>query len=211
MFFNRHSYLRFFQVNRDIFFRTLFLVSVFLFFTSAGARQGDMILSVNTLLMSFFTLFSYIMDGFAFAGEALSGKYYGARNMNAFNETYHCLFKWGMAMIILFTVAYTLGGMSFLHLLTDSEDVVIATKPYFWWALLIPMAGMSAFVYDGIFIGVTATRGMLISCACAAIMFFAIYLSLSSFIGNHALWLALIVFLVMRGVLQHIYFKKRIL
>ena len=210
VFFNPRSYLRFFQVNRDIFFRTLFLVSVFLFFTSAGARQGDMILSVNTLLMTFFTLFSYIMDGFAFAGEALSGKYYGARNVDAFHEVYRCLFKWGLAMIILFTAAYAFGGTSFLHLLTDSQEVIMSTKPYFLWALLIPMAGMAAFVYDGIFIGVTATRGMLLSCACAAIMFFMVYLSLSSIIGNHALWLALIVFLAMRGILQWLYFGKKI-
>ena len=205
-YFNRSSYVRFFQVNRDIFLRTLFLVSVFLFFTSAGARQGDMILSVNTLLMTFFTLFSYFMDGFAFAGEALAGKYHGAQNRVAFKETYHHLFMWGAIMVCLFTAIYAFGGTSFLRLLTDSQAVIEATKPYFGWVLLIPVAGMAAFVYDGIFIGITATRGMLISCAVASILFFAIYLLLSSFMGNHALWLALIVFLAMRGVLQHYLF-----
>ena len=205
-YFNRSSYVRFFQVNRDIFLRTLFLVSVFLFFTSAGARQGDMILSVNTLLMTFFTLFSYFMDGFAFAGEALAGKYHGAQNRVAFKETHHHLFMWGAIMVCLFSAIYALGGTAFLRLLTDSQAVIEATKPYFGWVLLIPIAGMAAFVYDGIFIGITATRGMLISCAVASILFFAIYLLLSSFMGNHALWLALIVFLAMRGVLQHYLF-----
>lgn len=208
--FDVRSYARFFHVNQDIFFRTLFLVSVFLFFTSAGARQGDMILSVNTLLMTFFTLFSYIMDGFAFAGEALAGKYYGARNGRAFSDICRHLFQWGFIMVVLFTIAYALGGQSFLYLLTDSHDVITASQPYFWWTLLIPVAGMAAFVYDGIFIGVTATRGMLISCALAAVSFYIVYLLLSPVIHNHALWLALIIFLAMRGLLQWLYFGKKI-
>lgn len=208
--FDIRSYARFFHVNQDIFFRTLFLVSVFLFFTSAGARQGDMILSVNTLLMTFFTLFSYIMDGFAFAGEALAGKYYGARNAHAFSDICHHLFQWGFIMVVLFTITYALGGKSFLYLLTDSNDVITAAQPYFWWTLLIPFAGMAAFVYDGIFIGVTATRGMLYSCALAAISFYIFYLLLSPIIHNHALWLALIIFLAMRGLLQWWYFGRKI-
>ena len=86
---------RFFQVNRDIFLRTLCLVAVTLFFTSAGASQGEIILAVNTLLMQLFTLFSYVMDGFAYAGEALSGRYIGARNREAFTDTVRHLFGWG--------------------------------------------------------------------------------------------------------------------
>lgn len=84
-----------FQVNRDIFLRTLCLVTVTLFFTSAGASQGEIILAVNTLLMQLFTLFSYVMDGFAYAGEALSGRYIGARNLKAFTNTTRHLFIWG--------------------------------------------------------------------------------------------------------------------
>ena len=78
------AWQRFFSVNRDIFLRTLCLVAVNLFFTSAGGKQGALILSVNTLLMTMFTLFSYFMDGFAYAGEALSGKLYGANNKSGF-------------------------------------------------------------------------------------------------------------------------------
>lgn len=207
--FHYRTYLPFFRVNRDIFLRTLFLVSVFLFFTSAGARQGDMILSVNTLLMTFFTLFSYIMDGFAFAGEALAGKYYGAHNAKAFADVCHRLFKWGGAMIILFTIAYCIGGKSFLYLLTDSQEVIAAASPYWGWTLLIPLSGMAAFVYDGIFIGITATRGMLISCALAAVSFYAVYFFLFPFIHNHALWLALVIFLAMRGFLQWGYLRRK--
>ena len=115
---------RFFQVNRDIFLRTLCLVAVTLFFTSAGASQGEIILAVNTLLMQLFTLFSYVMDGLAYAGEALSGRYIGARNREAFTDTVRHLFGWGAVIAVLFTLVYALGGNAFLGLLTDDKEVI---------------------------------------------------------------------------------------
>ena len=93
---------RFFQVNRDIFFRTLCLVIVTMFFTSAGAAQGEVVLAVNTLLMQLFTLFSYIMDGFAYAGEALAGRYIGAKNQTGLRSTVRHLFYWGFGLSLVF-------------------------------------------------------------------------------------------------------------
>lgn len=199
---------RFFRVNRDIFLRTLCLVAVTLFFTSAGASQGVIILAVNTLLMQLFTLFSYVMDGFAYAGEALSGRYIGARNREAFTDTTRHLFAWGGVMAVLFTLIYVLGGNAFLGLLTDDKEVIAAADTYFYWALAIPVAGIAAFIWDGIFIGATATRGMLLSMAIAAICFFALYYGLRPVLGNHALWLAFLTYLFMRGVVQTLLSKK---
>lgn len=202
------DYGRFFAVNRDIFLRTLFLVAVNLFFTSAGAAQGAMILAVNTLLMQLYLLFSYIMDGFAFAGEALSGRYYGARNFSALGDVVSRLFRWGAAMVVLFTAAYAWGGPSFLHLLTSDNSVIHASADYFFWALLIPVAGVGAFIWDGIFIGLTMSRGMFVSSAWSAVSFFAVYFLLghchllSSLGPNHALWLSMVVYLAMRGIIQ---------
>jgi len=192
----------FFTVNRDIFLRTLCLVSVNLFFVSAGARQGDIVLSINTLLMTMFTIFSYFMDGFAYAAEALSGKCYGAGNSVAFHDTVHRLMRWGTMMALVFTAVYALGGDAFLSLLTDQAAVVSASHDYFLWALVIPAAGMAAFVYDGIFIGMTATRGMLLSCAVGTVAFFALFLLLSPSLHNHALWLAFVVYLALRGAVE---------
>lgn len=199
---------RFFRVNRDIFLRTLCLVAVTLFFTSAGASQGVIILAVNTLLMQLFTLFSYVMDGFAYAGEALSGRYIGARNREAFIDTTRHLFAWGGVMAVLFTLIYALGGNAFLGLLTDDKEVIAAADTYFYWALAIPVAGIAAFIWDGIFIGATATRGMLLSMAIAAICFFTLYYGLRPVLGNHALWLAFLTYLFMRGVAQTLLSKK---
>lgn len=198
----KEAMYRFFQVNRDIFLRTLCLVAVTLFFTSAGASQGEIILAVNTLLMQLFTLFSYVMDGFAYAGEALSGRYIGARNREAFTDTVRHLFGWGVVMAVLFTLVYALGGNAFLGLLTDDKEVIAAADTYFYWALAVPAVGIAAFIWDGIFIGATATRGMLLSMATAAASFFVLYYGLHPVLANHALWLAFLTYLLMRGVMQ---------
>ena len=197
------------HVNRDIFLRTLCLVAVNLYFTSAGARQGAAILAVNTLLMQLYLLFSYIMDGFAYAGEALGGRYWGARDWAAYKDVVRRLFGWGAMMTTLFTCIYIIGGMPFLRLLTNEPQVVEASQAYVWWAYLIPAAGVAAFIWDGLFIGTTQTRGMLISSAVAAFVFFVTATIAIDIMGNHGLWLAMILYLLTRGIIQTIIVKNR--
>ena len=194
--------IRFLRVNRDIFLRTLCLVAVNLYFTSMGARQGAEILAVNTLLMQLYLLFSYFLDGFAYAGEALGGKYWGAKDMVAYRDVVRRLFGWGALMTILFTATYIIGGMPFLRLLTDEPQVVEASQAYVWWAYLIPAAGVAAFIWDGLFIGTTKTRGMLISSAIAALVFFVTATITMNLMGNHGLWLSMILYLLTRGIIQ---------
>lgn len=206
-----YSWTAFFRVNRDIFLRTLCLVSVNLAFTSAGARQGDMLLAVNTLLMTFYTLFSYVMDGFAFAGEALAGKYCGADDKPALTRlTHSLLWRWGLPLALAFTLLYMAGGSLLVGLLTNDGAVVAASRAYSPWTWLIPLAGYAAFIYDGIFIGMTLTRGMLVSSFVSALTFFAILAvamltplaQAHAGLVNHALWLAFIAYLAMRGLMQ---------
>lgn len=210
--FDFQAMCRFFSVNRDIFIRTLFIVAVNLFFLSAGASHGAVVLAVNTLLMQLFTLFSYVMDGFAYAGEALCGRYYGARNERMFLSAVRHLFVWGLILAVAYTALYASGGSAFLSLLTDDASVIASSAAYFPWAVAIPAAGMAAFVWDGVFIGVTATRGMMLSSIVSALLFFGVYLSLRGLWGNHALWFAFIVYLASRSVIQTLLFmvqKKR--
>ena len=204
---NRQAMARFFQVNRDIFFRTLCLIAVTTYFTSAGAKQGEIILAVNTLLMQLFTIFSYFMDGFAYAGEALTGKYVGAKQPQALREMTRRLFRWGFGIAIIFTLFYTLLGEEFLQLLTNDQPVIQASSTYFFWAILIPIAGYSAFLMDGIFIGATKTRYMLWGMLLASVTFFALHWALND-AGNHALWGAFIVYLSIRGIVQRILGRK---
>lgn len=206
----RDDMRRFFSVNRDIFLRTLCMVSVMLFFTSAGSWQGEVVLAVNTLLMQFYLLFSYVMDGFAYAGEALSGRYFGARNAAALRDTVRHLFRWGFAMAAAFTLVYGLGGDAFLSLLTDEPHVVAASHTYYYWALAIPLAGTASFVWDGVFIGCTMTRGMLVSMAAAAATFFTIYAATHGHFANHGLWAAFIAFVSMRGIVQFFIYSRQV-
>ncbi len=191
---------RFFKINSDIFFRTLCLVAVTMWFTRAGASQGDVMLAVNALLMQFFTIFSFFMDGFAFAGEALVGKYIGAGKPDELRSRIFALCKWGAGIAVAFTLLYAAGGDALLSILSDDSGVINAARDYRWWVVTVPAVGFLAFSYDGIFIGATATRDMLFSMFVATVVFFAVYYLAFPVMGNDGLWLAFVCYLFMRGI-----------
>jgi MATE family multidrug resistance protein len=194
---------RFFSVNRDIFIRTLCLIFVFSFFTSRSARQDDIILAVNTLLLQYFMIFSYLIDGFAYAAEALVGKYIGEENRTRLTKTIRYLFYWGLGLSIPFTLTYLFGGEKIIWLLTNNAAVIEQTKPYLFWIALIPLVTFSAFLWDGIFIGATASTGMRNSMLISTLLvFIPVYFITRPFLFNHGLWLALILFMISRGVTQ---------
>lgn len=192
---------RFFSVNTDIFFRTLCLIAVTAWFTRIGAQQGTVILAVNTLLMQFFIMFSYIMDGFAFAGESLCGNFIGAGHRSKLSECIKSLFHWGIIMAISFSVLYALGGEVIMNFLTEDHLIIEKSKEYMIWVILVPFAGFASFTWDGIYIGATQTRAMLISMLFSSILYFSIYFLLFNILGNHGLWLAFITYLAFRGII----------
>lgn len=199
---------RFFQVNRDIFLRTLCLIAVTTYFTSAGSTQGKLTLAANTLLMQFFIIFSYFMDGFAYAGEALGGRYFGAHDRLNFQRVTRCLFAWGGALSVLFFFIYFLSGTSLLHLLTNDSQVINRAQQYLPIIYFIPLISFAAFLFDGLYIGTTATRYMLISMFCASAAFFVLINVCT--LSNTLLWLAFLVYLGGRGLMQAFLFKKAI-
>lgn len=209
--FKRSAISRFFTVNRDIFFRTLCLVCVTLYFTSAGAQQSAYILAANALLMLYFTLYSYFMDGFAFAGEALAGKCIGAKDLHALRTIVRALFLWGIGVSLIFTLVYAFGGHGLMQLLTDEPSVRTTAASYLPWVILIPLAGFGAFVWDGIFIGLTATRQMLLSMFGASIVFFTGYFFLFPVWHNHALWLSFLLYLSARSLIQYLLYRNKVL
>lgn len=199
---------RFFQINRDIFLRTLCLIAVTTYFTSAGSTQGELTLAANTLLMQFFIIFSYFMDGFAYAGEALGGRYFGAHDRLNFQRVTRCLFAWGGALSVLFFFIYFLSGTSLLHLLTDDSQVINRAQQYLPIVYFIPLISFAAFLFDGLYIGTTATRYMLISMFCASAAFFVLINVCT--LSNTLLWLAFLVYLGGRGLMQAFLFKKAV-
>ena len=196
------GFIPFVKVNGNILIRTFALVAVTTSFISISSREGDDMLSVNALLMQFFILFSYMMDGFAYAAEALTGKYVGANNRGQLKHLVRSLFKWGVAVALLFTVTYVLFSENILSLLTDKDEIIRLSASYSHWVLLFPIAGFAAFLWDGIFVGATASRQMRNSMLIASSAFFLIVFGLSDFFSNNILWLAFIVYLALRGIVQ---------
>lgn len=192
------------KVNTILFIRTLFLIAVNLYFIEAGARGGAVTLAVNSVLMQMFILYTYVMDGFAFAAEALCGRYYGAEERDNFNRALHGVWLWAVGLTVIYTLAYAFGGTSFLALLTDDATIRTAAMEYMPWAIAIPFCGVAAFVWDGVFVGMTRTKWMMWGTFGGAVAFFLLYFSLYPYMHNHALWLAFNAYLLMRGVVQHV-------
>ncbi|MBR4572290.1 MAG: MATE family efflux transporter [Prevotella sp.] len=200
---------RFFSVNGTLFFRTVFLVAVNLWFIVAGAKGGAEILSVNSVLMQMFILYTYVMDGFAYAAEALCGKYHGANDKHNFALALKGVWRWAWALTLLFTLAYSLGGETFLDILTNEESVRLAASPYLPWAILIPICGVAAFVWDGVFVGLTEAKAMLCSTFVGALGFFVLYFALYPYWHNHALWLAFNAYLLLRGLTEELIWRSK--
>ena len=194
--------IRFFKVNADIFLRSLCLIAVFTFIPYISADMGEEILAANTLLMQLFTLTSYVMDGFAYAGESLVGKYVGARNSEFLHKVVRALVWWGVALAVFFTLLFLVGGEQLLRILAKDEVVIGTAMQYMFWTYLLPFTGFAAFIYDGIYIGATASAAMRNVMFVATAVFFALYYALVARWGNHALWFAFIFFLIFRGGLM---------
>lgn len=202
--------LRFFKVNSDIFLRTLCVISVFTFFTSRSAATDDTILAVNSLLLQFLMFYSYFIDGFAFAGEALTGKYVGANNPVKLKRVIRNLFLWGGGLTVVFSSIYYFGNDFILGVLTNQPAIIEATVPFLPWVVAIPIMSTASYIWDGIYIGATASRGMLYSMLGATILFYPLYFLLVGHMGNHALWLAMIMFMAGRGIFQTVMAPKYI-
>ena len=211
---------RFFKVNGDVFLRTVCLSTVFTFITAASGRISENIRATDGILMMFFTLFSYIMDGFAYAGESLVGRHIGARQQRHLKLAVRLLILWGLALTVVFTGLYAAFGTQFLHVFTDKPEIIATAGDYMTWVLVIPVCGFAAFLFDGIFIGATATRTMRNAMFVATAAFFAIYYGLKAIYANNnllgihtwnnILWLAFMVFLTLRGLLQAVRVRKDI-
>lgn len=210
LFFNMAKLKRFFQVNTDIIIRTLSLIFVFAFFTVESAKINDTILAVNTVLLQYLLVFSYLTDGFAHSAEALVGKYIGAKDIARLKKVIRYLFLWGLGISIPFTLTYVFAGDYLLYILTDNPEVIAAAAPFIFWIGIVPIVTFAAFIWDGVYIGATASKAMrnalLIS---TLVIFLPSYYLLKNPLGNHGLWLAMMLFMISRGLILTLYAKKK--
>lgn len=204
---------RFFRLNSDLFLRSACIMCVSLAMTSVGARLGETILAANAVIMQFFLFFSYFMDGFAFAGEALVGKAAGAQDRDLLRQSVSGLVRWGAAMAIIFFLIYLTGSRPITGFLTDNETVREAVADMGIWIMILPPVTVAAFIFDGVFIGLARTRVLLIVTLVASTAFFTLAFLASGpgkLPGNRLLWLAFETYLLLRGVLlAFVYLKNQ--
>ncbi|MBQ3026259.1 MAG: MATE family efflux transporter, partial [Alistipes sp.] len=204
------SMKRFFKVNGDIIVRTFCNVGVYTFFTAASARMGDAaILAVNTVLMQLLMLFSYMNDGFAYAAEAMTGRFIGAKDLPSLKRCLRYCVVWTFATaaiaISLYLACWEELFTAFLGNGVEQElaKVLAVAKRYIGWIVAIPLFAAMPFMLDGVYAGATLTRAMRNSMVWATIIFFAVYYSLLPVIGNDALWLAFTLYIIFRLILQY--------
>ncbi len=192
---------RLFAVNRDIMIRTAALISGFLFFTSQGARAGDLTLAANAVLNNFLMIGSFFLDGLANAAEQLCGQSFGARDRGEFNRTVRLILLWSAVFGIAVTQLFAAFGNQLIDMITTSTEVRIAAHEFMLLAALAPACGVLAYCYDGIYIGASWARDMRNLMLAAFAAYIVAWYLLTPF-GNAGLWMALLIFLLTRGVLQ---------
>jgi multidrug resistance protein, MATE family len=199
--FDRARLERLFAINRDIMIRTAALIAAFFFFTAQGARAGDTLLAANAVLHNFTLIGSFFLDGFATAAEQLCGRSVGAKDRAAFARAVRLVIGWGFAFGLGTTLVFIAGGTVLIDLMTTSPEVRAASRQFLMFAALAPTAGVLAYAYDGIYIGATWARDMRNLMLAALVIYFAMWWVLQP-LGNAGLWLALLTFLLARGLLQ---------
>jgi len=200
--------IAFLHINKDIFLRSACVVIVYTFFTAASARFGDTILTTNALLMQLFTLFSFMSDGFAYAGESLVGRFVGEQNAQSLKRFIKRLIFWSVIIGLLFVFVYILAWKQILMIFSSSEEIIDTARKYIGWIIAVPLIGCVPFMMDGIMIGATKTKLLRNTAFVSTVIFFASFFALSPFIGNDALWTAFLLFLLFRGILLYAYSNR---
>lgn len=206
---DKAAFRRMIAINRDIMIRSFTLLFAFAFFTARSAAQGDVTLAANAILEKFFLIGGYFLDGFATAAEQLAGKAIGARYRPAFDRAVRLTLIWGFVLAGLAALVLWSAGNAIVAVMTTAEAVRAAADTYLVWAALTPLFGVLAFQMDGVFIGATWSRDMRNMMLLSLATYLAAYTVLFPQFGNHGLWMALEVFLGVRGISLGIMCRRR--
>jgi MATE family multidrug resistance protein len=164
-------------MNADLFVRSLCFIAIYIGFTVISARYGDILLAVSSIMMKILMIFSYFTDGFAYAGEAMTGRYIGARDLPNLRKTVKWTFVWSMGLAVLFMGVYHFAGVPMLRMMTSDASVIEASRAFLPWLLLMPPVGCAAFTWDGIFVGATASKGLRNSMLWAVVAFALVWVA----------------------------------
>ncbi|MEA4866992.1 MAG: MATE family efflux transporter [Rikenellaceae bacterium] len=201
----------FFVLNGNLFIRSTSLLLVYAGFTGLSAKYGDNLLAVSTIMMKLMLLYSYFIDGFAYAGEALTGRYIGAKDSKSLKKAIKVLFVWTFIIAFVSTIAYAFADESLFRLMTNNEEVIMTARQFFPWLLVVPLFSCVAFILDGIFIGATASAAIRDTMLVSAGSFFAVYYLFQGNMGLHALFAAYMMHLIVRTVMMSLLIKKDVM
>ncbi len=197
---NPERFKKFFSVNFDIFIRTVILIFVMSFFTAKSAQFGETVLAANTILMQLWMLIAYGVDGFAFSAESLVGNFIGAKEKANLKKVIQLTFYWALGLGAVVTFSYLLFNESILRIFTNNDEVISTALLYFIFVAVSPILNSISFIWDGIYIGATATRAMRNAMMASALFFFPLFYLLVGEYQNYALWIALVTFMAARGL-----------
>lgn len=203
---------RFFKINRDLMIRSFLLIISIAFFTNQSAKLGDNILAVNMILLQSFYIFSYFTDGFAYAGEALVGKFVGSKDKDNLSKAIRLLLLWGFSISIPFTILYAIFPSTFVKIISNNPNILTEVEPYYIYMILIPIITFAAFIWDGIYIGATASKAIRNTMIIASVfIFLPAWYILTPILGNHGLWISFLCFMVARGASMTLMAKRNIM
>ena len=195
-------------LNGNLILRSLGFMVVYVGFTVLTSKYGDGVLAVGTIMMKLFMVFSYFVDGFAYAGEALVGRFIGEQDRLQTRLAVTRLFQWTLGVGLVFTLLYLIGGEQMVRLMTKDQTVIDGSQPFLFWLVMMPLVSCAAFMWDGIFIGATAGRQVRDCMLFAALGFVLAYLGLFRFIGVQAVYVGYFVHLLVRTLYLTIRWKK---
>ncbi len=199
--FNISAIKKFFEVNRDIFIRSVLLTGSLFYFNMISVKLGDDILALNSIMLQFLWFFSYVADGFSYAGGTLTGKFIGAKDRKSLILVIKRTVLFGFCLSLIFTLIYILAGKQIFIFLSNDNTLSELFHSYIHWIWIIALISFQAFIYDGIYIGATATKTMRNVMLLAVLAFYLPLLHiLKHFYGNQGLWLALCVLFLVRGI-----------
>ncbi len=167
----------FFHLNADLFVRSLCMTSIYFGYTVLAARSGDVLLACANIMMNLLMIFSYFTDGFAYAGEALTGRFIGEGDDGMLRAAVRGTFRWSFGVAGIWIAIYLMAGLPMLHMMTDDPVVVDACRQFLPWLAVMPLIGCAAFTWDGVYIGATASKGIRDSMIWAVAAFFGVWLA----------------------------------
>ena len=206
----RSKMKKFFKLNGDNFIRSALMLVVYCGFTILATEFGDVQLALSSVMMKLLLLYSYFVDGFAFAGEALTGRYIGERNGFRLRRIVLSVFRWGAVIGLAFTFLYVIGGKWMVSVFTSDTAVIEASTQFIFWLYLMPLVSCVAFIWDGIYVGATESSALRDSMLIASALFLGSFYLLRPWFGIQALYIAYFIHLVARSLYMTLMSRRRI-